>query len=400
MHRVLHVTGFIFAAVLLLSASSLAYAGSMKPVAADSQTRSITLAQSGLILDDPLNTTHSQNQLQSQTSGNWSFQGHYGSYHINYMDQSWQYAANGSNYNANVSFSEAATGLNISVKAVANGAYTGFYAVSSPSNAELFHARITSVYSSIPGGFLQVGLYVRASSGDTNYIACASVSSSAGTRWEIIHGTGNSVEATNFSYLWIDNATSQPTSEDCTVVTNGNNYLAVYMNGDLMYENSGLALGIVKPVDAYLGVESSYSPQSFWGSWSDFYSTQTGSVETINLPATAANMSIVGQNGTILGSVEPVNGSAVVNIASYDFPLQAYIKVYNSNGSEIASTAGPVGLDGGDIYTAKTTIQQQMGAVVGFLSAPNFFYILIPAVFAILATSMVLTYSRHRRTNR
>jgi hypothetical protein len=355
----------------------------------------LALAQSGVVFSDPLNATQSQTQLQASSS--WSFGGHYDSEHIAYNGQNWQYSANGSLQNANVNFSEDGSGLSISVKAAESGPYTGFYAISPPSNAELYHARMTSIYDSIPGEFLQIGLYVRAASGDTNYIACASVTSSGGAHWEIIHGTGNSVEATNFDYLWIDNSTNGPITADCTIITNGNNYLAVYLGGALVYQNSDLSLGIQSPIEVYLGVESSSSAEAFTGTWSSYYSTQTGSVEAINLPETADNMSIVGSNGTLLGSAAVDNGTGLVSIAQYDFPVSAFIKAYNSNGTEVASTSAPVELMGGDIFSAKATIQQQVGSVVGVVSDPNLFYILIPLVVVVLALSLALSYSRNRR---
>jgi len=352
------------------------------------------MAQSGLVFHDALNASYSQSQLQS--SGNWTFGGHYDSDFISYVGQNWQYSANGTKYNANVAFSESGSGLKIGVKALSSGVYTGFYAISSPSDAELFHARITSVYSSIPGGFLQIGLYVRAATGNTNYIACASVSSSAGTRWEVLHGTGNPVEATNFDYLWIDNATGQPRSVDCTIVTNGNNYLAVYLDGVLVYQSGGLVLGVQKPVEAYLGVESSYSPQQFSGTWTDFYSSLSNSLEAINLPTGAANVSIVSQNGTVVASAPVVNGTGAIDIAQFNLPISGYVKAYDSSGKEIASTNGSVLLMGGDIFSSTATIQQQVGSIVGFLSNPIFFYILIPVVVLILAVSLSLSYRRRR----
>lgn len=373
---------------------------SVTSISAAASEPMISLAQSGLVFNDQLNTSQSQSQLeqQSQSSGNWSFGGHYDSYYITYIGQNWQYTKNGSNYNAGVAFSESPTGLNISIDAVSNGTYTGFYAISPASNAELFHARITSTYTSIPGGFLQIGLYVRAASGNTNYIACASVSSEAGTHWEIIHGTGNTVEATNFDYLWIDNATAQPSSADCTIVTNGNNYLAVYLDGSLVYQNSALSLGISAPVEAYLGVESSYPGEYFSGSWTNFYSALSNSVEALYLPSQAVNMSLISPNGTLLASAPVVNGTGAVNVAQYNLPVTAYIKAYDSNGNEVATTPTPVKIMGGNIYSSKATIQQQVGSVVDFASGPTLFYVLIPIVLVVLAVSLALSYRRRRKS--
>src|SRR5579872_3447965 len=142
-------TCFVIAALLLL-VSGLSFFGQRASFGAAEPT--ISLAQPGLVFRDPLTAAQSQSQLQS--NGSWSFGGHYDSDYINYVGQNWQYAANGTKYNAGVAFSESGSGLSISVKAVKAGAYTGFYAISPPSDAELFHARITTTYSSIPGGFL------------------------------------------------------------------------------------------------------------------------------------------------------------------------------------------------------------------------------------------------------
>jgi len=371
----------------------------MQSVTADSAV-TLTRAQSGLVFEDPLNVTQTQTQLESLTNGNWSFGGHYDSSHLNYSDQGWVYSGNGTTNNVNVGFFENTEGLNIGVRAVSSGPYTGIYAISPPSDAQLFHSVITSTYKSIPGGFLQIGLYVRAASGDTNYVTCAAVSSSAGTRWEIIHGTGNPTEATNFDYLWIDNATNQPSTADCTLVTNGNNYLAVYLNNNLVYQNSSLSLGIQKPVEAYLGVESSYNLEKFWGVWNNFYSTKAGTIEMINLPANSTNVSIVNQTGGVIGSSSVVNGSSAINVAQYDFPVLAYIRVHDATGREVASTQIPVELMGGDVYTGKATLQQQVGSVVGIVSSGSFFYFLIPVVIVILALSLIFTFARTRRNRR
>jgi hypothetical protein len=395
MRNILIVTSLVL--VVLLSGFPFFPSPGIHSAAASEGT--LTRTQSGLVFEDQLNVAQTQAQLESQTNGNWSFGGHYASAHISYVNQNWGYIVNGSTKSVNIGFFENTEGMSVGVKAVTSGPYTGFYAISAPSNAELFHARITSAYKSISGGFLQIGLYVRASAGNTNYVTCASVSSSAGTQWEVIHGTGNQVEATNFDYLWIDKAPNQPSTADCTIVTNGNNYLAVYLNGNLVYQSSSLSLGIQQPVEAYLGVESSDSSETYWGVWNNFYSTLSDSVEVINLPGSSASVSIVNQTGATVGSSSVVNGSATINVAQYDLPILASIRVHDASGNEIASTPNPVQLMGGDIYTGKATIQEQVGSVVGIVSNPEFLYILLPTVIVVLALSLTLAYARRRKNS-
>jgi hypothetical protein len=364
--------------------------------AADSEI-ALTRAQSGVALQDSLNSSFSQQQLQDQT-GAWSFGGHYASAHINLANGAWIYSTNSSSKNVNVNFSEDSTGFSINLQAVSNNDYTGFYAASQPVDAELFHARITSSYGSLPSGFLQVGLYVRASAGNTNYVTCADVSSSSGTHWEVLHGTGNPTEATHFDYLWIDSALNESGSNDCTILTNGNNYLAVYLGQSLVYQNNNLALGIQKPFEAFLGVECTYDGQMFSGKWSDFYATALGQVGLINLPSDAVNASIVSPTGSVITSAKIVNGSGALDITKYNFPVDSYIKVYDSGGKEIASTASLVGLMGGDIYTGKATLKQD---VAGIISESTLIYFVVPVTaLALLAVVVVYSLSKKSKSHR
>ena len=380
------VLSFIAFSVLLTG-------GGFRSSAASSSEIALTKANSGVLLQDSLNASLSQQQLEDQT-GAWSFGGHYDSMHINLANGLWAYTANGSNKDINVGFSENPTGLSIGLQAVSNNDYTGFYAASQPVDAELFHATLSSSYGSLPSGFLQIGLYVRASAGNTNYVTCADVSSSSGANWEVLHGTGNPTEATHFDYLWVDSAPNEPGTNDCTIVTNGNNYLAVYLGQQLVYQNSNLALGIQKPFEAFLGVECTYDGQMFSGKWSDFYATSLGQVGLINLPANAVNASIVSPTGATLASAKVVNGSSAVDITKYNFPVQGNIKVYDSSGKEIASTTSLVNLMGGDEYTGKTTLKQE---VAGILSPSALVYFVVPLVVVALVAVALYGFAKRRR---
>ncbi len=366
--------------------------------AADSQVN-LTQAQSGLIALDPLNSTQSEQQLESQNiNTSWGFGGHYSSMHIDLVNQAWVYSRNGVQKNVNVNFSESQHGLVISLQAVSPGTYTGFYAASQSSGANLFHAVINSPYKSISSGSLQIGLYVGAASGNVNYVACAAVTGNNGTYWEIIHGTGNSYEATNFNYLWIDKTPAKSATRDCTIETNGDNFLAVYLDGSLVYQSNSLALGIQKPFKGYLEMESSYNNQVFSGTWKDFYSTRGGDIAIINAPPDSSNVSVFSQSGGVLASAPVSNGSAEINVAEFHFPLSAYIKIFGSNGTEIASTGNLVSLYGGDVYTGKITLPQRIGSVVGFLSGSTLLYLAIPVGGIFVIAIVAYGISKNRRT--
>ena len=335
--------------------------------------------------------------MQSQT-GSWTFGGHYDTYHIAFVNQEWSYSENGVNQPVKASFSEGGAGLTIGIQAVSNNDYTGFYAASQPVDSELFHAKVSSSYGSIPSGFLQIGLYVRAAYGNTNYVTCADVSSSAGAQWEVLHGTGTQTEATHFDYLWVDTAPNQSGSNDCTIVTNGNNYLAVYLGQTLVYRNNNLALGIQKPFEAFLGVETTYAGERFSGTWSNFYSTQNGQVGIVNLPAQAVNASVVSSSGALLASSQVINGSTTIDLTKFVFPVNSTLQIYDSTGKEIAATPTPVLLMGGDVYTAKTTLKQQVASVIGM--GPTLVYFVVPvATIALLAVALY-GISKRRRANR
>jgi len=44
------------------------------------------------------------------------------------------------------------------------------------------------------------------------------------------------------------------------------------------------------------------------------------------------------------------SGTASFTIGQFHMPLAAYIKVYDSNGIQLASTPNPVNIFGGDVY--------------------------------------------------
>src|SRR5260370_241449 len=79
--------------------------------------------------------------------------------------------------------------------------------------------------------------------------------------------------------------------------------------------------------------------------------------------------------GSFLACLKIVNRSGCLDIATYNFPVASYIKVYDSGRKEIASTTSLVMLMGGDISTGKATLKQ---AVAGILSESTLVYFVVP----------------------
>src|ERR1700687_1517557 len=86
---------------------------------------SLVKVQSGLVASDPLNKFETQQQLQSNNSY-------------------WQYGGTAVQNSSYYTFFETANQLHIGVTASSSGAWTGYYAVTPPTNASLVHAILTT----------------------------------------------------------------------------------------------------------------------------------------------------------------------------------------------------------------------------------------------------------------
>ncbi|HEY4673881.1 MAG TPA: cadherin-like domain-containing protein [Nitrososphaerales archaeon] len=292
----------------------------------------INKRSSGLVASDSLTTPKTRQQLQA--------------------DQSyWLYYGSAVAQNAPVDFFQDAQGLHIGVQAVSNGAYAGFYAVNrNPHSAFLWHAVITTPVRTIPSNFFQNGLYVQTDPaiGLINYVTCVSITSMAGTTWHIIRTEGNRSYSTLTEVLWSDPSPNQPLTRDCTMITNGNNYLKVYLDGVKVYESRTLQLKMPPPFQFFLEPQNSYAGQMPYGIYGDYYVALDENIKVINAPSNAARVDMVDASGNVLASAPLTNGVATLDVGRYHFPLAAFIRVYDGNGMEIASSSASI--VGGDLY--------------------------------------------------
>jgi len=302
---------------------------------------SISQTRSGQDAVDPLND---EVQTQQQLQDNQQF---------------WTYGGDAPALNAPYQFFKDTQGLHIDVQAPTDATWAGFYAVTPNTNARLYHAVITTPVRTIPtpGDFYENGLYVQTSQPLVNYVACFSSTGTDGTSWAVGTATGNADQITQFQVLWADTSMNQPLTRDCTIITNGSNYLKVYLDGAMVYTSNTLNLQMPAPFNAYLEPQSSYAGQMLDGVYKDYYSAAGETIKVTNNPALATTVKLVDPTGKVLAtSSVDSSGTSTLNVGLFHFPLAAYIKIYDSLGTQLASTSSPVNIFGGDIYNVKSNI--------------------------------------------
>lgn len=301
----------------------------------------------GLYASDSLtNETETQQQLQSSPGY-------------------WYYGGDAPAENATYSFYRDSQGLHIGVQAPSNGTYAGYYAVAPSSDAMLFHAVVTAPVRTVPYGDFQNGLYVQTTQAPVNYVTCVAITNNQATVWAVVHTYGSPYGSLVFQTLWYDPSANQPLTRDCTIITNGNNYLKVYLDGSMVYSSDALALGMPAPFYAFLEPQTSYNGQELFGSYQNFYTTDAENIKIQDNPPNAANAEVVNATGYILASSPVLLGNASINLGQFDFPFNATVKVVDSNNVQLASTPSPVAIYGGDVYSVVSGTSSSGGSSSG-----------------------------------
>src|SRR3989475_12101619 len=124
---------------------------------------------------------------------------------------------------------ETSSGLSLAAKSAAGGTWAGYFAKSPNTNAMLFHAVLKLPYSTIPDNVFDTGIYVQTSNPNfIDYVACAAVVSPSGYYWTVVQAFGPMVGALTTTNLWTSAMNTLPLTQDCTIITNGNNHLKGY----------------------------------------------------------------------------------------------------------------------------------------------------------------------------
>ena len=209
--------------MLVLSAFSLPQHGAL-----GSSSYSIGKTKSGLVAGDPLTATPTKTKQQVMADTSY-----------------WSYY--GTVYEKQTTFDiyKDSQGLHIGEPGpdhvtFGDTAYSGFYAVSPYTNAVVEHAVLTATDQPVPDHNFQNELEIMASGPNINYLSCFAVTDSSGRYWGLMHGYGDSVEANTFDTLWKDTSVNQPITRDCAIITNGMNYIRLYVDNVLVYSSATL----------------------------------------------------------------------------------------------------------------------------------------------------------------
>jgi len=132
-----------------------------------------------------------------------------------------------------------------------------------------------------------------------------------------------------------------------------------------VFKSNTMNLQYTNPLVAFLEPQTNYAVQILNGSFTNFFATSGTSVKVTNNPALASRVDLVVPTSSNTGQVvatSPVDssGSATFDMSNLPMPLNAYIKVYDSNGIELASTSSPGNIYGGDVYSVS-----MLGGILG-----------------------------------
>jgi hypothetical protein len=321
--------GIVSGAALTGNLSALGIGSIAKP-----SPGSLVEVQSGLAASDPLNGFETQAQLQSNSSY-------------------WQYGGTSEN-TSYYNFFQAANQLHIGVAATNSSDWTGYYAVTPATNASLVHAILTTPSNN--SGYYDIGLYMKASNQLLNYLACVAITTPSGTSWGLVHAQGSSSANAVITPLWVDTSPSQPLTRDCTIVTNGENSVSLYLDHVLVYQSNALSLNMPPPYSFFVEDESLVSSQILYGQYQGFYATTGSNITVTDLPSNTASVALVGSSGQVYLSAPASSGKAVLNLGTYDFPIAAYVRAYSSaadqsNATLVAYTPAVQQIYGGAVYS-------------------------------------------------
>jgi hypothetical protein len=272
---------------------------------------------------------------------------------------------------AKFAYSENSEGLHIGVQSPAGGTWSGYYAHSPNSTAYLYHSLVTLTYSSVPDNGFNTGIYVQTWNTDfIDYVGCLAVAVPQGTYWVVVQAYGVVVGSQVINTLYQSSLNALPLTQDCTIITNGNNYLKVYLGGNVVVNRNNMTLNMPLPLQSYLEPQTSTASSMLYGTYTSYYETKSEGVTVTNAPAGGMAQIVDSSNHVLASAAVGANGSATMLVGKYNLPLNAFIKVFDSSNKLKASTSTAVPIWGGDVYSAAsststtTTTSQQSSLTI------------------------------------
>src|SRR2546427_9765989 len=285
--------------------------------------------------------------------------------------------------NAPHSASEDANGMHIGILAPYAGHWAGYFALSPLTTAHLFHTRVSLPDNKPTSASNQVDdiLYVQQEMFQNPHIdaiGCGATLYFDRVEWKTVWQQGNDKAVTFVQNVYDNASAGQPTSRDCTLVTDCNSVLKSYIDGKQVFSSSSMNLNMPMPFQTYLEMQTnSVSPSTgnnFTGTFTDYYATASDSIKVINAGAGSLVKVVDSASGnTLASSTADANGTVFVDVGKYNMPINATVIVYDSTGVNIlASTSAPAGIFGGDVYNVgSSTAPQTTITVNGFDSTTN-----------------------------
>ena len=351
-----HITILLSAIVAVILTAAIAITISQPQANVKNGSHSINKVKSGLFISDSLrNGNLTGEQLFSKFDKKYN--------------RVWTLYGSAIARKAPVDVSEnTVQGLSLGIKTAVRGSWAGYFAMTRDDYASLFHAVLTLPVKSLKylpiksynydNEKFSVGLYVQTSIiyGNINFVGCVAEAGPSGYDWLVESGTGNTMQVTKTEHLWQESSGingNQSLTRGCTIITNGNNYLKVYLDNRLAFSSDNLNLQMPRPFNSYLEVQTTYGDHDLYGKFKDYYSTADENVKVINAPLGGIVKIIGSTPSSKLISYAPIDKSGVanLNIGQYHFPLTAQIQVFNSTNNLVASTAPNTDIFGGDIYS-------------------------------------------------
>ncbi|MBI5697645.1 MAG: fibronectin type III domain-containing protein [Thaumarchaeota archaeon] len=230
-------------------------------------------------------------------------------------------------------------------------AWVGYYAYRYQPDAYLFHSTVKIHDAVVSNGVSNVGLYVEGSD-FIPHLGCEAYADWSGHYW-VVEQSSDAGET--YDIIYITQPNEFPQTQDCTIITNGDNYLKVYIGGNLVFESNTMSLGMSAPLIAYFQDDTSSSSSMHYATYSNYYSTSDENIFVTGNPGNATRVKIVDSSNNVLANSPVISGTATLNVGMYNFPLSATINVYDSSNSVMASSAASI--YGGDIYSVDVPLQ-------------------------------------------
>lgn len=297
---------------------------------AHAATSTLTLVRSGLVASDSLTTGN---------TAQWKFGGD---------------AA--SQPGAKLTYSEDSGGLHIGVQPPAGGTWSGYYAVSGNTSATLFHAVVTLAYTSVPDNGFNTGIYVQTWNNDfIDYVGCLGVAVPQGYYWTVVQSYGVIIGSQMINTLYQSPLNTGPLTQGCTIITNGNNYLKVYLGGSVVVDRNNMTLNMPPPQQVYLEPQSSTASSLLTGTYTDYYATSSEGVSVTNAPPGGTAEIVDASNNVLASAPVAANGSTTIPVGGYSLPMTGFIKVLDKSNNLVAATATAASVWGGDAYTTSSS---------------------------------------------